>query len=143
MYQFTIGASVVKNEIIMTDFVTFEIAKKLKEKGFREKCLGFYTSTNSFYYNNTNVCSDVSDLLECCNESEEYDDIDAPTISQVLKWLREEKKMHIIIPASFDEGYWWEVRDFNREISEYSDNEFDSYEKAAIAGIEYVIDNLI
>jgi hypothetical protein len=67
----------------------------------------------------------------------------APTISQILKWLREEKKLHIVIPASFDEGYWWEVRDFNREISEYSDIEYTSYEEATLAGIEYVLDNLI
>jgi hypothetical protein len=24
------------------DFVTFEIAKKLKEKGFKEKCIAYY-----------------------------------------------------------------------------------------------------
>jgi hypothetical protein len=88
------------------NFVTFEISKKVKEKGFP---LVYYI----------------------------------PTISQVLKWLRDEKKLHIVIPASFDEGYWWEVRDFNREISEYSDIEYTSYEQAALAGIEYVLDNLI
>ena len=27
----------------MEDFVNFEVAKKLKEKGFREECFGYYS----------------------------------------------------------------------------------------------------
>ena len=134
-------------------FVSFDLAKKLKEKGFREKCLAFYTSTKSFYYNNTNVCSDVEDLLECCNESEEYDDIDAPTISQVLKWLRQEKKIHICIDI-YDDGWFFDTASFYKEDTEVYEIEwsymssnvtphYDSYEQAAIAGIEYILDNLI
>ena len=129
----------------MEDFVTFEIAKKLKEKGFREKCLGFYTSTNSFYYNNTNICSDVSDLLECCNESEEYDDIDAPTISQVLKWLREEKKIYVDIRFNrhyqLYKYYVFTMSTDNEDM--YGEYPVNTYEQAALAGIKYVLDNLI
>lgn len=82
-------------------------------------------------------------VFPCEDWSNTEDRVNAPTIYQVLKWLRNEKKIHIVIQASFNEGYWWEVRDFNREVPEYGDNEFDSYEKAAISGIEYVLDNLI
>lgn len=129
----------------MEDFVTFELAKKLKEKGFKEECLAYYTTDIDFFYNTT-LDSEVVTGFKSFNSNPNsicWKRIDAPTIHQVLKWLRKEKKMHIIIPASFDEDYWWVVRDFNREISEFSDNEFNSYEKAVIAGIEYVIDNLI
>lgn len=128
------------------DFVSFSLAKKLKEKGFRKPCVATYDKDGMLGYNyiqhyiqpasiraiGFDDCLCISDAL-----------VLAPTISQVLKWLREEKKLHIIIPASYYECYWWEVRDFNREISEYSDNEFDSYENAAIAVVEYIIDNLI
>ena len=132
------------------DFVSFDLAKKLKEKGFREKCLAFYTSTKSFYYNNTNVCSDVEDLLECCNESEEYDDIDAPTISQVLKWLREEQAVHISI-SIYSKGWYCDVYtyEYYEEDREYSAkhivqlDEFSTYEEAALAGIDYALDDLI
>ena len=136
----------------MEDFVSFEIAKKLKEKGFSCKYpFAMYDEDGDFY-----------PLFTSCDEDEDckcifgirmyydYDDFIkdedariAPTISQVLKWLREEKKLHIIIPASFDEGYWWEIRNFNKEISEYSDEEYKTYEEAALVGIEYVLDNLI
>ena len=129
----------------MEDFISFEIAKKLKEKGFREECFARYYCSDKAYFERNSYHPDTESNFYCYNNDEDLGRfyIDAPTISQVLKWLRKEKKMHIIIAASFDEDYWWEVRDFNREISEYTDNEFDSYEKAAIAGIEYVLDNLI
>lgn len=121
------------------DFVTYKIGKKLKEKGYQH---GF----NRFRYRP--IYSDECTIKHIsyfgAYEEEYYGEcIPCPTISEVIKWLRKEKKMHIIIPASFDEGYWWEVRDFNREISEYSNIEYTSYEQAALAGIEYVLDNLI
>ena len=62
----------------MEDFVTIEIAKKLKEKGFDYPCMGHYIDNNlhiAHYINAFHNDKDVS--------------IDAPTILQVLKWLRE------------------------------------------------------
>lgn len=131
----------------MNDYVSFDIAKKLKEKGFIELCLACYIDDTLYYnYSNKNRvcykdCYLSHNLMPECSVSDKF--VDAPTISQVLEWLRKEKKMHIIIPASFEDGYWWEVRDFNREISEYSYAEYTSYEEASFAGIEYVLNNLI
>ena len=127
------------------EFVDFNLAKKLKKKEFKEKCVIYYDYAGESHYNYESAISN-KELYFCHNKFNNIwhrDLVDAPTISQVLKWLREEKKLHIIIPASFDEGYWWEVRDFNREISEYSDIEYTSYEEVALAGIKYVLDNLI
>lgn len=133
------------------DFVSFEIAKKLKEKGFKiptRSIVAMYNEQGVFFTLTTAADYQVSPSGYKCRCYYDYDDFDehdyiAPTISQVLKWLREEKKLHIIIPASFDEGYWWEIRNFNKEISEYSDEEYKTYEESALAGIEYVLDNLI
>ena len=139
----------------MNEFVTFDIAKILNEKGFREKCLAYYdVLDNVGLLYNTQYTDDISpcqytDLLFSHNsgEGKQTDDseycVDAPTIEQVLTWMRKEKKIHIIISASYDENYWWEARDFIRKVSEYCDNEFDSYEESAIDGIKYVIENVI
>lgn len=140
------------------DFVSFELAKKLKEKGFKQKCLAYYDVEdnvgllyNTQYTDEALPCQ-YTDLLQCHNTGEaetKPDDsgfcVDAPTISQVLKWLR---KMNIIlaINPSYFKGEccfgWdcdiWENANYNHRC--VSDN---SYEEAAIAGIEYVIDNLI
>ena len=79
----------------MEDFVTFEIAKKLKDKGFREECLSYYTSEYTLYNNNIALTDDqylvVSEIdyeefLKSNNATTQWDNIyDAPTISQVLK----------------------------------------------------------
>ena len=159
----------------MEDFVTFEIAKKLKEKGFKEKCLAYYDVEDNVgllyntQYSDEALPCQYTDLLQCHNTGEaetQSDDsencVDAPTISQVLKWLREEKNIFIAINIGYCyesyekpfptnpkmepilKGYYygvWDLGNLNDEnaLSEY----FESYELAAIAGIEYVLDNLI
>ena len=123
----------------MEDFVPFEIAKKLKEKGFTcELPLAMYNETGQLCLLTSSAPYHVCDSgykYRMFYDYEDFDEFDyiTPTISQVLKWLREEKKLHIIIPASFDEGYWWEIRNFNKEISEYSDEEYKTYEESALA----------
>lgn len=130
------------------DFVPFELAVKLKEKGFREKCLYRYKNYSKTLHINeveTLITRDVdySEFFKCYN-SYVYSDIDAPTISQVLKWLREEKKIHIVI--DFDGGMSWYYQIALYGLTAYekeSEHKYNSYEQAALAGIEFVLDNLI
>jgi hypothetical protein len=119
------------------EVVSFEIAKKLKEKGFNYECFGHYFDSE-FY----------TDMPPKYYQREKY--VSAPTISQVLKWLREKKKMHIMInfwPAGYSAEIFTEIgkdKDsfcWERYIDEC--DYYDSYELAAIAGVEYCLDNLI
>ena len=142
----------------MEDFVTFEIAKKLKEKGFMEKCFLHYEATGGVYsnsidtYDRPNQELDYSDFLKCHNGGNSIGLIDRPTIPQVLKWLREEKKYHIEFVGNAC-GYLFIVSDVpseggtDRYCSDYSGpndgGTWDNFEDCAIAGIEYVLDNLI
>lgn len=132
----------------------FEIAKKLKEKGFRERTFGFYLLPIKLpQYPLTYITG---------NHNKEDDFYSAPTISQVLKWLREEKKIHvepcILADADIDADgkvineytYWsFSVTHIETgdmiyfEYERIDDKRFDSYELAALAGIEYCLDNLI
>ena len=142
------------------DFVNFELAKKLKEKGFDEECLSYYTSDYTLYLNKVVLCDDKYfevaeiDYEECLRSYNTQKDrllrtiVDAPTISQVLKWLREEKKLHIELWTVGKKPIKWchTITTLNHvgEKQGWSSGERgDSYEAAAIAGIEYVIDNLI
>ena len=122
------------------NFVSFEIAQKLKEKGYpiKRKRSGILGLTKLEY---------IDEL---------------PTISQVLKWLREKKKIFVAINIGYCyesyekpfptnpkmepilKGYYygiWELDNLNDKnaCSEY----FEAPEFAILAGIEYVIDNLI
>jgi hypothetical protein len=140
------------------DFVSFDLAKKLKEKGFQQDYNIF--GYKLIYSNNTTI-KYISDIGAY---DKEYfgENISCPTISQVLKWLREEKEIFMTINIGYcyesDEkpfptnpkmepilkGYYygiWELDNLNgrNALSKY----FESPEEAAIAGIEYVLDNLI
>ena len=125
------------------EFVTFEIAKKLKDKGFpqvKKGTLAMYNEDREWY-------SLAKNLDEFEYSFEDFDDRDCvcSTISQVLKWLREEKKLHIsinvwggtwgyeIIKLTCGHALHWTA--YREDIK--------SYEEAALAGIEYVLDNLI
>jgi hypothetical protein len=65
---------------ITEDYVSFEIAKLLKEKGFDEKVISFYPPG----------------------------DIQRPTLQMAMKWLREVHNinLNIIFIKRFDKGYW-------------------------------------
>lgn len=142
------------------DFVSFELAKKLKEKGFRKPCVATYDKDGMLGYNYFQPQSiravSFDDCL-CLGD----DCLTAPTISQVLKWLRE-KSIFVepCILTDFDidadgkvinEYTYWSFSVTNIETGdmiyfEYEhvdDKRFDSYEQASIAGIEYCLDNLI
>ena len=136
------------------EIVSFEIAQKLKEKGFKEKCFAYYASYDAtLFYNKSNFRGGIVDdclysynsLRESVSTSEL---IDAPTISQVLKWLREEKKLFVQI-SLFQYCYDYCILDTEMV---YYDNEHKvlhqgptgySYNEAVLAAIEYVLDNLI
>ena len=134
----------------MEDLVPFEIAKKLKEKGLREKCIShFQAGAKKLYQSQQPRCYNYRD--NC---------YDAPTISQVLQCLRKEHKMYVcpLMCSEYEVGYmklrkytFWSFRIINiddassvcDDLSVVFTKPFESFEQASLAGIEYVLDNLI
>ena len=146
------------------DFVTYELAVKLKEKGFDEECLAYYTSEYTLYTNKVVLCDDKYlevaeiDYEECLRSYNTQKDrllrtiVDAPTISQILKWLRKEKNIFVVIAANptlstKDKiAYYYQVySNSNGVTSDYYENEecYAQWEDCAIDSIKYVLDNLI
>lgn len=122
---------------MIMEICNFELAKKLKEKGFLIK-----TKTEGKWG---------------LTELKEVDTL--PTISQVLKWLREEKKLHIEISFGCY-GFCWDLTLNIKYVEGYNNSEWDlldweqykdidnqgnhsTYEECALCAIEYVLDNLI
>ena len=124
------------------DFVPFELAKKLKEKGFNcEYPFAMYTKYEQFcpLYSSDKYYFGIDDFdKHACI---------APTISQVLKWLRETKRIDAGAVWDNRDGKWVgyiNEMDMSDLVGEYVlPNTYDAYEAAAIAGIEYIIDNLM
>ena len=132
------------------DFVTFKIAKELKEKGFREECIAYYLTDGELLYNRDQYRGgDYKSLLRSYNSLPKNpigcEQIDAPTISQVLKWLREDKGIHICIIYSIAPFTNWEyeIVEIDGVIYANADDGYDTYDEAALAGIEYVLNNFI
>lgn len=138
----------------MENFVSFDLAKELKEKGFNLGCIKYYNSNNKLEWSN---CP----WLELDYNNSIGNNISAPTISQALKWLRKEKKLSVemfygtvvtgnkfiddvikprcsccVVPTS--ENFYGIRTDLFK-----STTNFVSWEEAALAGIEYTLDKLL
>lgn len=127
-------------------FVSKDLAIKLKNKGFDKPCFGWYDIENNedkLILNVHEGTLSYKNLLEYTNDIKTI--ADAPTIDQVLEWLREEKHIYLSIDVckGFDdfifaheitsvEGKW-------REDNHY----YGSYDDAILAGIEFVVEHLI
>jgi hypothetical protein len=132
------------------DFVVFELSKKLKEKGFpqvKKGTLAMYDERGEWY--------SMAETIDEAYLFEDFDEHDCvcPTISQVLKWLREEKEIYIVIQpfptmATKNKICWsWDFK-WNSDgvyIEHMSPDyvTYSTYEQAALAGIEYILGNLI
>lgn len=119
------------------DFVSFKIAKKLKEKGFNKPCVATYDKDGMLGYNYVQPTSIRAVGFDECLVYHN-DCVMAPTISQVLKWLREEKAISVE-PLATPYNCWFYMIKCKGEIKvTYTGNKYKTYEAAAIAGIEYV-----
>ena len=140
----------------MEDFVSFELAKKLREKGFDLKePFAMYNELGVFHklYSSAEFTRSYDACFRAYYDYDDFDERDfvAPTISQVMKWLRKEKDLHMEIVASAY-GYSYIISNtpsFGGADVKFSEFEgpndggaWDEWEEAALAGIEYVL-NLI
>lgn len=142
----------------METFVSFELAKRLKEKGFTcQHPIAMYNEIGDFCALTTSADFQTSPSgykYRCYYDYDDFDEYDfiAPTISQVLKWLRKEKNIHIR-PVLWDMGWYVDIHSFNKKTdedgvyyevnNEFQSIDYETYEEAVIAGIEYVLNNSI
>ncbi len=132
---------------ITEDYVSFETAKLLKEKGFDcEDCIAFYNKDGTIRFLQT-----FGDVAEYYDES-----IDAPTHQMALKWLREIHKIHINLDIHWlhfanRNGWMYVIERILDNGVDYVDSKGDSsdltffstYEEACERAIKYVLENLI
>lgn len=122
----------------MEDFVNFELAQRLKEKGFRKPCILYYNSDKvRTWFNEPDIAKNfVPATLG-------NDDVLAPSISQVLKWLRKERGIHVCITLGEFSDWVYDVSRIDGNMFCKAEDGFKSYEQATLAGIEYCLDNLV
>jgi hypothetical protein len=123
--------------MITEDYVSFETAKLLKDKGFEQGC-------HTAYFNGRLVDSTMFGF--CLGGDFVY----SPTLQMTMKWLREVHHCVICItPLTF---YCGEIvskwgyciwADDNTEVDEESSPRLEYYEEACEAAIKYCLENLI
>ena len=59
-----------------------------------------------------------------------------------MKWLRDEKGIHVCIALGEFSDWMYDVSRIDGNMFCKAEDDFKSYEQAALAGIEYVLDNL-
>lgn len=120
------------------DYVTLEVAKKLKEKGFDEPCLRMINVENGFTSNceYDNICLENSLLKNGF--------ISYPTLYEVEKWLRTTYNIFIDIDFLDDYNFFIYYKDENGELTEkyyntiYSKTYEEAVNKAIIEALEFI-----
>lgn len=126
--------------IIREDYVSFEVAKLLKEKGFDWACIGYYVDDEPDDVKYSSIC-ETNSIWEarCCS---------APTIQMAMKWLEIEKYIAIIpvLSSIFDsEKFFWNVEIIIAKTGEkYSQGwVYEDRGRICEAAIKYCLENLI
>lgn len=157
----------------MKDFVKYDLALKLKEKGFDYKCLFVYNKEQVINPEIVKAFGELSDdgyyeltkegggrldwdfvyiyeyqLLQYGDVIIERDIIRAPTISQVLNWLFEKKQLFISLDCNECDhfGLFFTIYKKDEETwvnCGFNDDYYNTPEEAAIGAIEYIVENLI
>jgi hypothetical protein len=124
--------------MITEDYVSYNTAKLLKEKGFDEACRAYYYEDDG----KLKLMESYS-AYAVKNMSNSYFFVNgAPTLQMAMKWLREAHNIDM----------WVECHNSNKRYKGYIHSEQrgdealfyeDSYEQACEAAIKYCLENLI
>jgi len=135
--------------MIVEDFVSFEVAKLLKEKGFDEYCLKNYWSSDKELHDWKWELS----YKRNSDGNRNTKDCAAPTHQMAMKWLRENHNIHIVIEAyPHEDGcfYWCyrimemvKIETLFGYFKKAQKSGFDSYEDAVEAALKYCLEEMI
>lgn len=117
--------------MITEDYVSYEMAKLLKNKGFDVYVSSFYDDEGELNRKQADWNWNIG--------SYHYS---APTFQMAMKWLREVH--NLALNVCYLLGMWsYSVYRTDVSSSGFNSEDFDTYEEACEAGIRYCLENLI
>ena len=123
--------------MITEDYVSFEVAKLLKEKGFNAPLCCIYDIDGLF----------VDDHAEFSNSTDAPGfECVAPTLQMAMKWLREVYNLYINIFVTWRNKiphYQWSIDNLITQNTIYDTPCLEKYKEACEAAIKYCLENLI
>lgn len=151
----------------MEDYISFETAKLLKEKGFKQWCSRCY-GVDVRYKGKSISFDEECDLKDeglgneieyidggrlydcgCNNSDEDSTGWAAPTLWAAMKWLREVHKLYIVVrPYVTEEGFFslFDVKSIKEKeiiVNIRTKTGFTTYEEACEEAIRYCLENLV
>lgn len=147
-------------EMITEDYVSFETAKLLKEKGFDGPCYKVWESHGEsptlvgapwFVEGETVVNRELVDTAAKqyayeYNLNNKVEGYLAPTLQMAMKWLREKEQLYIMLDFERPSCIEYKIYKYESEIGRkdllYYDYG-DSYEQACEAAVKYCLEKLI
>lgn len=126
--------------MITEDYVSFETAKLLKEKGFDEATFHDYDEKGIRWFEEVLVDHNSQGGVAC------------PTLQMAMKWLRKVHNVFIDISSRFSKNADKDICfsysckkliDTYKSSYEIGDGEWLNYEEACEAAIKYCLENLI
>ena len=121
---------------ITEDYVSYETAKLLKEKGFDIHCPTAYETMTSEHHVEETAFSDWGKLGQ----------VKRPTLQMAMKWLREVHNICISVDVKIGgEKYYVCISSTESGLSHgvLEDEVWDTYEEACEVAIKYCLENLI
>ena len=141
--------------MLTEDYISFETAKLLKERGFDERCVCYYNTESLNKYGHPVFDSIDMPLSNSDLEQSDRDYVcySAPTLQMTMKWLRKVHNLHCSVDYDYVLGWYCQITSL-KETVEYDyeemkryhpekDNGFSSSEEAYEAAIKYCLEKLI
>ena len=128
--------------MITEDYISFETAKLLKEKGFNERLLTFYITDEAKKEGCFQLMAFTDDKIDNNHSDHCYL---APTLQMAMKWLREEYNIDILITIGgfIEKGKVYFCSAYKNLINYGDLKECLTYKEACEEAILYCLKNLI
>ena len=124
--------------MITEDYVSFETAKLLKEKGFDEKCFQYWHEEDNELVHSQSM-HPIQNVSNPC-----FFGPAAPTLQMTMKWLRKKYEYVVLFDISAWGSYdWYYIYRGNRYHYEEMTFNYNELEDAAEAAVKYCLENLI
>ena len=128
--------------MITEDYVSFETAQLLKEKGFNEECFALYNPDGMLIQSGIRLNNIQVGRVE--------GSYSAPTLQMAMKWLRKEHNLVIKVELIdyLEHGEVWlysvfERKTIKRLTGKGEDFTEHSYEEACDAAVKYCLENFV
>jgi hypothetical protein len=108
------------------EFVPYELALRMKELGFEERCF-------TRYYESGKLADSLSYL-----HHNYFGQVNAPTFSQAFRWFREKYDLHGAVRKRNGNGNIYFEQIFDEDVLQ--NGPFDTYEEAELACLDELIE---